>query len=74
MSHGAARPIQGRVWPLGRPGEDKLRIKIQEELERAAGEGHFGNEGWHLRKDGSRFWANVITKALKDENGALSAR
>ena len=28
-------------------------------------------EGWHVKKDGSRFWANVITMALKDENGDL---
>jgi len=52
-------------------GEDKLRVKMKEELERAAGEGHFGNEGWHMRKDGLRFWANVITMALKDEHGNL---
>ena len=30
-----------------------------------------GDEGWHVRKNGSRFWANVITMALKDENGDL---
>ena len=53
------------------PGEDTLRVKLQEELKRAAAEGHFGNEGWHVKKDGSRFWANVITMALKDENGEL---
>ena len=40
-------------------------------MKRAAGEGHFGNEGWQVKKDGSRFWANVITMALKDENGDL---
>ena len=34
------------------------------ELQRATAEGHFGNEGWHVRKDGSRFWANAITMAL----------
>jgi formate hydrogenlyase transcriptional activator len=50
--------------------EDALR-KMQEKLKRAAGEGHVGAEGWHLKKDGSRFWANVITLALKDENGEL---
>jgi formate hydrogenlyase transcriptional activator len=52
------------------PGEDALR-KLQEKLKRAAGEGHVGTEGWHVKKDGSRFWANVITVALKDENGDL---
>ena len=40
-------------------------------MKRAAAEGHFGNEGWQAKKDGSRFWANVITMALKDENGDL---
>jgi formate hydrogenlyase transcriptional activator len=52
-------------------GEDTLRVKLDEELKRAAGEGHAGTEGWHVKKDGSRFWANVITVALKDENGDL---
>ena len=53
------------------PGEDTLSFKLQEELKRTAAEGHFGNEAWHLKKDGSRFWANVITMVLKDENGEL---
>jgi len=52
------------------PDEDAPR-KLQEELKRAAGEGHVGNECWHVKKNGSRFWANVITTALKDENGDL---
>jgi formate hydrogenlyase transcriptional activator len=51
--------------------EDVLRVTLREELKRAAGEGHFGNEGWHAKKDGSRFWANVITMALNDENREL---
>ena len=46
-------------------------IDPQQELDRASAEGHFGYEGWHARKDGSRFWANVITMALKDETGSL---
>jgi len=53
------------------PGEDSLRIALLAELKRAAAGGHFGNEDWHSRKDGSRFWANVHTVALKDENGEL---
>ena len=43
----------------------------QRELTRSAAEGHFGNEGWHVRKDGTRFWANGITLALRDERGEL---
>jgi formate hydrogenlyase transcriptional activator len=52
-------------------GDDTLRVKLDEELKRAAAEGHFGNEGWQVKKDGSRFWANVISMALKDQNGDL---
>jgi formate hydrogenlyase transcriptional activator len=61
----------GRHVSLLYADEDTLRPKLDEELKRAASEGHFGNEGWHVKKDESRFWANVITMALKDENGDL---
>jgi PAS domain S-box-containing protein len=53
------------------PGEENPGAGPQHELNRSAAEGHFGNEGWHVRKDGSRFWANVITLALRDRNGEL---
>ncbi len=53
------------------PSENNVRIKLQQEFDRAAAEGHLGTEGWQSRKDGSLFWANVITMALKDENGDL---
>jgi formate hydrogenlyase transcriptional activator len=53
------------------PDDDALRVKLQEQFKRAAAEGHMGTEGWHARRDGSRFWANVITAALKDEDGTL---
>src|SRR5690349_2824264 len=42
-----------------------------EELRRATAEGRFEDEGWRLRKDGSRFWANVVITALRDESGGL---
>jgi len=53
------------------PGDNIFPTKVQGELKRAAVEGHFGNEDWHCRKDGSRFWANVLTMALKDAHGEL---
>src|SRR3954469_3163156 len=43
------------------------------ELEMATAEGHFEDEGWRVRKDGSRFWANVVITALRDESGTLVA-
>src|SRR5947209_2753550 len=41
------------------------------ELQLATVEGRFEDEGWRVRKDGSRFWANVIITALRDEEGKL---
>lgn len=43
------------------------------ELQRALLEGRFEDEGWRVRKDGSRFWANVIITALRDDSGTLLA-
>ncbi len=40
-------------------------------LEVAADLGRFENEGWRVRKDGSRFWANVIISRLGDDDGKL---
>ena len=66
----SADQIIGRHVSVLYPG-DSLRIKLQEEFQRAASEGHSGNEGWHAKKDGSRFWANAVTMALKNEHGEL---
>ena len=48
--------------PVGKP-ERELRV--------AAAEGRFEDEGWCLRKDGSRFWANVVITAVRDAEGRL---
>jgi PAS domain S-box-containing protein len=42
-----------------------------QELKVATMQGRFEDEGWRLRKDGSRFWANVIITALRDPGGQL---
>jgi PAS domain S-box-containing protein len=41
------------------------------ELRTAANTGRFEDEGWRIRKDGSRFWANVVITALRDKQGRL---
>ena len=51
--------------------EGSIRAKLYGELRRGTAEGRSGTEGWHRRKDGARFWANVLTLALKDESGEL---
>ena len=53
------------------PSENYLRISSTEELNRSIAEGHFGTECWCIKKDGTRFWANVMTVALHDENNTL---
>jgi PAS domain S-box-containing protein len=37
----------------------------------AARDGRVEREGWRVRKDGSRFWANVVVDAIRDERGTL---
>jgi formate hydrogenlyase transcriptional activator len=53
------------------PGDGTARVKLQEEFDRIAAEGHRGTEGWQIKKDGSRFWANTVTMAVKDTSGEL---
>ncbi|HVD77717.1 MAG TPA: PAS domain S-box protein, partial [Vicinamibacteria bacterium] len=43
----------------------------QHELEVARSEGHYEEEGWRVRKDGSLFWADVTITAVRDETGTL---
>jgi PAS domain S-box-containing protein len=40
-------------------------------LRTAREEGHFAGEGWRVRKDGSRFWSNVVVTPLRDDAGKL---
>lgn len=63
--------IIGKHFSIFYPEEDIRAGKPARELEVAAWEGRFEDEGWRLRKDGSRFWANVILTAIKDDTGTL---
>ncbi len=63
--------VIGQHVALLYPSEDTPRGALVEELKRSAAERRAGNEGWCVRKDGSRFWANVITLALRDDLGEL---
>ena len=51
--------------------EDRKTGLPQHALEIAAREGKFENEGWRVRKDGSRFWAYVIIDPIRDNGGRL---
>ncbi|MDB4872189.1 MAG: sensor protein [Gemmatimonadales bacterium] len=63
--------IIGRHFSVFYGPEDIAARKPEVELEVATRDGRFEDEGFRLRKDGSRFWANVILTALRDENGEL---
>jgi PAS domain S-box-containing protein len=63
--------IIGKHFSVFYPEEDLRAGKPERELVVAAKEGRFEDEGWRLRKDGSRFWANVIISAIRDESGQL---
>jgi len=66
-----ASEIVGRHFSVFYP-EEKVAERFPEfELETAAREGHFEDEGWRVRKNGSQFWANVVITALRDRTGQL---
>jgi PAS domain S-box-containing protein len=67
----AASEIIGQHFSCFYPPEDIENRKPAYELKLAAEQDRFEDEGWRLRKDGTRFWANVVINALHDENGAL---
>ena len=63
-----AQDIIGRHFSCFYPKEDIQARKPDKELEIALAEGRVEDEGWRIRKDGSRFWANVVITAIFDEN------
>jgi len=63
--------IIGRHFSCFYPKEQVDRGWPDYELTRAAADGRFEDESWRVRKDGSRFWANVVITALRDANGDL---
>jgi PAS domain S-box-containing protein len=66
-----AHEIIGHHFSCFYPREDIESGKPANELVSAATNGHFEEEGWRLRKDGSRFWASVVITALRDASGKL---
>jgi PAS domain S-box-containing protein len=66
-----ADEIVGRHFSTFYPPEAIAKGWPEHELKVAQKEGRFEDEGWRLRKDGSRFWANVVITALFEEDGSL---
>jgi PAS domain S-box-containing protein len=64
--------IVGQHFSVFYPPEAVATGWPEEELRRASTQGRFEDEGWRLRKDGSRFWANVVITAIHDASGELA--
>jgi PAS domain S-box-containing protein len=66
-----ADEIIGRHFSVFFPAEDVAAGRPERELESAAHAGRYEEEGWRVRKDGTRFWANIVIVALRDAGGEL---
>jgi PAS domain S-box-containing protein len=67
----AAEEIIGQSHSRFYTQEDLALGRPSRLLRRAVAEGRAEDEGWRVRKDGSRFWANVVVTAIHDEAGGL---
>jgi len=67
----SADEIIGRHFSIFYTAEDLAARKPEMELVVAEREGRVEDEGWRVRKDGSRFWASVVITALRDPDGRL---
>ena len=66
-----AEEIIGQHFSRFYPPEEVARGLPEHELQVAAKEGAFEDEGWRVKKDGSLFWANVVITAMRDPDGEL---
>ena len=67
----AAEEILGQHFSVFYTPEDVASGKPQAQLDAAVREGRVEDEGWRLRKDGQRFWADSVITALRDPAGTL---
>jgi PAS domain S-box-containing protein len=67
----AAYEIIGQHFSVFYPAEDVMQGKPSRMLEKAVHDGRYEEEGWRVRKDGSKFWASVVLTALRDRDGVL---
>jgi PAS domain S-box-containing protein len=68
----SAEEILGKPFTCFYTAADRERGYPQEVLRQASECGHFEDEGWRVRKDGSLFWASVMVTALRGESGRLT--
>jgi PAS domain S-box-containing protein len=64
--------IIGQHFSVFYTAEDRAARKPDGFLERVRREGRFEDESWRVRKDGTRFWANVVITSLRGPNGDIT--
>jgi len=67
----SADEIVGKPYAVFFTDEDRAAGKPNKILSFARTHGRFEEEGWRVRKDGSRFWASVVVTALRDRHGSF---
>ena len=63
--------VIGRNFSILYGPEDLAARKPQVELETAEREGRVIDEGWRLRKDGTRFWGNTVIRVIRNADGSV---
>jgi PAS domain S-box-containing protein len=66
-----AEEIIGQHFSIFYTPEDRATGLPQRALRTAAEEGKFEQEGWRVRKDGTRFWTSVVIDPVRDPDGKL---
>ncbi len=68
----AAGEVAGEHFSRFYTGPDRASGVPARALQIAAAEGRYELEGWRIRKNGERFWANVVIHPVRDEDGSLT--
>ena len=67
----AAHEIIGQHFSVFYTEEDRRSGKPARALQTAREQGKFEDEGWRVRRDGTRFWASVVVDPIRDPSGML---
>lgn len=66
-----AEEVKGKHFSIFYEPDDIAMGKCEYEIKEATATGRFEDEGWRVRKDGTKFWANIVLTALRDDQGHL---
>lgn len=67
----SAEDVLGKHFSMFYTPEDRMKQHPQKELEITRKTGRYEEQGWRVRKDGTRFWANVVISSIFDSSGKI---